>query len=88
MATAKINTQHDYVTLRVEFEKGQRVNLTLNRRGTTGSGTIAELEPVFHAFDAFVTKKGGGTNAERFEAAKALAEKCATPAELIAAFSA
>ncbi len=39
MTTTRLNNQHDYLTVIVTFDDGERVNLTWNRRGAKVSLT-------------------------------------------------
>lgn len=86
MAVTKLNEQHDYITLKVEFVKGSRVNLTANRWGGKVSGTTdhgqGPFNALFKAFaDTYLSVKGP-TMGQRMKDLEVLARKATSIASL------
>ena len=83
MTTAKINNQHDYITLRVKFDGKKTLTLTRSRNGVSCSGTEATRE-VLDFFEAwFMFQPKGQTIGQSFEVLRAVAEKSATAADFV-----
>lgn len=100
MATVKINTQHHYVTLKIEFADKRRYSLTASHSGTRATSSAPQSLPpedksilnrVFKAWDAATyTDKTPitGTIGERIAKLAKVAEGCATTTALAEAFEA
>lgn len=71
--TAKLNVQHDYITLRATFG-AERLNLTISRRGETASGTYGDLRGALEAFSAYMDRKEGLTVGGKMDVVRILAE--------------
>lgn len=84
MTKAKINTQHDYVTLRITFDDGGTFNLTRSRGGVRASGTSATREAL-EFFDAFIQSRKDSTIGETMQHLCAAAQRSPTMASFIGA---
>lgn len=86
MTKTRVNTQHHYVSLVVEWSKEERVTLTISHSGTRASAKPdidkTAFGRMFKAFDKATSKDGHGivgTVGERVEAIRKLAEVSKTP---------
>ena len=88
MASTKLKTTHNYLTLTVMFANGSKLNLTVSQSGVKASGTkvtIDQLRPAMNAFDAALERTGlsYGEGMARLEQ---VAKTVLTVEELIAQF--
>jgi len=63
MTKARLNIQHDYITLRITFADGGKLNFTRSYGGAKASGNLATREAL-EFFDAW-TRQGTGTMGEK-----------------------
>lgn len=80
MTTAKLNVQHDYITLKVVFDDNVSVNLTQSRRGIKASGkgvTNGQLRSLLKGFDAY-GKEEKLSYGPKMQGLRALATQCLT----------
>lgn len=94
MATAKLNVQHDYLTVRVTFAKGARLNLTISYSGSKCTATPEaasgpQMQAVFKAFNLLHKRATShyGNNGGFMEAVRKMAEQSSNVDELIAALN-
>jgi hypothetical protein len=74
MTTAKINNQHDYITLRIKFADKTTLNLTRSFSGTKVSGTRATRDGL-NFFDAYLKAQKGRNLLEIMQELRDTAEK-------------
>lgn len=84
MAAAKLNVQHDYITLRVKFDGKKTLNLTRSRNGTSMSGTEA-TRPALEFFDRWFAERKGSTVGDSMKYLADIAGKAHTAADFIQA---
>lgn len=77
MTSAKLNCQHDYVTLRVTFEDRTTLNFTHSRSGWKLSGSYAKKE-IFNFLVKWCEMQKGRTVGEFMEELRGVAERSLT----------
>lgn len=85
MTIAKLNEQHDYITLKVDFQNGETVNLTQSRRGIKASGkgvTNDQLRSLLKGFDEY-GKAEKLSYGPKMQGLRAAATQCASVAAFI-----
>lgn len=74
MTTAKVNTQFDYVSLRIKFDGKKTLNVTRSRNGIKLSGTEA-TRPALDFLDAWFKQRKNTTIGQSMEHLCGVAQK-------------
>lgn len=82
MTKAKLNVQHDYITLRVVFADKTGFNFTRSRYGVKLSGVHATRE-LLKFLDCWCERERGKVYLKQMEALREIAERSTTIQEFI-----
>lgn len=72
MTTAKINNQHDYITLRIKFADNMKLNITRSRYGIKLSGDRA-TESALEFIDKWMSGRKDKTIGQNMETLREIA---------------